>query len=103
MTRQAYVLNFLRWRPDGRSWSMLELPDPQLARLGIYVGYSTGGIYEELKRMSPEEGLESVRTDLHADDRLSRQIRRHAARTGITEADAFEQVAVRVYAQRMNS
>jgi hypothetical protein len=42
MTREAYRLNFLKFRGDGAVWHMLSLPDPELARLGIYVDYYSG-------------------------------------------------------------
>ena len=32
MTKEAYFLNFLSFKPDGNCWNMLSLPDASLAR-----------------------------------------------------------------------
>jgi hypothetical protein len=103
MTREAYWLNFLQFKADGRFWHMLEIPDAHLARLGIYVEYHTGKDNTALKEMNPEEGKRFIRQKLLEDPALVRQIDRHARRSGITFDQALEMVTERVYEYRVSS
>ncbi len=100
MTREAYKLNFLSFRPDGNCWNMLSMPDATLARLGIYYNYYTGDDHAELKAMGPEEGMEQVRTEILADRRLMKEISKHARRSDIREDTVIEMVVQRVYKQK---
>lgn len=100
MTKEAYWLNFLSFKPDGSSWQMLSIPDPQLARLGIYYEYYTGTDDAGLKSMEQEQGREQIRKEIEKDKKLSREIRRHAARNGEEYADALERVVERIYDYR---
>lgn len=100
MTKEAYWLNFLSFRPDGRSWQMLSIPDPQLARLGIYYEYYTGTDDADLKSMEQDEGRDQIRTEIEKDKKLSREIHRHAKRTGEEYDEALEMVVERIYDYR---
>ncbi len=103
MTREAYWLNFLKFRADGRFWHMLEIPDAQLARQGIYVEYDTGADHSALREMEPAEGKRIIREELLKDPALVRQIDRHARRAGITFDQSLEMVTERVYGYRVSS
>ncbi|MEN8158183.1 MAG: hypothetical protein ABFS10_14620 [Bacteroidota bacterium] len=101
MTREAYFLNFLSFRPDGKSWHMLSMPDAELARLGIYYNYYTGDDHTLLKEMDRAEGLEKVGRELdHNHPKIRKEISRHARRTEITYEEALQMVVERVYEQK---
>lgn len=103
MTKEAYFLNFLSFKPDGNCWNMLSLPDATLARLGIYYNYYSGDDYADLKSMEWEEGLETVRKEILSDRKLMKEIGRHASRSGIEVDEATHMVAERVYGQKTGS
>ena len=100
MTREAYKLNFLSFKPDGSSWNMLSLPDAQLARLGIYYSYYTGDDQTALKSMAREEALSLVQDQVESDRKLMKEIKNHARRNDISVDEALEMVVQRVYEQK---
>ncbi|MCK4750261.1 MAG: hypothetical protein KAT15_24560 [Bacteroidales bacterium] len=103
MTREAYWLNFLSFNPDGAFWQMLSIPDAQLARLGISYTYYTGDDNAALKALEREDGLSLIRTEIEADRRIIKEIRKHAKRTGVKYADALEMAVERIYDYKASS
>ena len=81
---------------------MLELPDFNLARLGIYVSYSTGENKEEWSAMEMEEAKERIRKEIDADSKLRRQIGRYAEREGQPVDTAMNMVLERMYVRKTN-
>jgi hypothetical protein len=102
MTKEAYFLNFLRLKPDGRSWQMLALPDAQLARMGIYYEYYTGDDYAALKALDRENGLKLVRNEIEGDSKLMKEIGKYASRTSISSEAALNMVTERIYHEKIN-
>jgi hypothetical protein len=102
MTREAYSLNFLSFKPDGSCWLMLSMPDATLARLGISVTYYTGDDYAELKAMEREAGVHMIQEEVEADQKLMKEISKHSRRSGIPNEEAMEMVVERVYDQKMS-
>lgn len=102
MTKEAYLLNFMKFKGDGKIWQMTSLPDEQLARLGIYMNYYSGTDNSSLKAMDREEGLETVRSELQRNYPLRKEIGKHAKRSGESYYDAFEMVVERVYEIRIS-
>jgi hypothetical protein len=96
-TARSYFENFLRVRPTKASWKMLKVPDFNLARLGIYVDYSTGEDKEEWRSMEKEEALAKIRDEIAADPKVRRQIFRYAEREGMLRDSAMNQVLERMY------
>lgn len=103
MTKQAYWLNFMRIKPEGSSWQMLSIPDAELARMGIYYGYDSGADDTALKDMGETEGMEMIRKEIEGNPRLTRQIKRHAARMDMDYREALGVVVERVYHYRTGS
>jgi hypothetical protein len=103
MTREAYWLNFLRFKSDGSSWQMLSVPDAQLARMGIYYNYYSGDDNSELKAMKEAEGRELIRREIEGDQKLTRQIQKASRRQGISYRELLQQVVDRVYETRTSS
>jgi hypothetical protein len=103
MTREAYRLNFLKFKGDGNVWNMLSIPDPELARLGIYVNYYTGDDNSTLRAMDPEEGMERIRTEIQLNHKVRKQIGKHARRSGESYYDVFDKVVERVYTYKMSN
>lgn len=101
-TLKSYAENFLRTYPTGPSWKMLDLPDFQLARMGIYVSYPTSEDKEAWKAMDKADALESIREELNRDRALVRQIKRYAKREEITIDSAMQEVMDRIYSERTN-
>ena len=99
-TARSYFENFLRVRPTSASWKMLELPDFNLARLGIYVDYSTGEDKEAWKAMDKEEALDRIREEIAADPRIQRQIDRYAERDALVPDSAMNLVLERMYQRK---
>jgi hypothetical protein len=101
-TFKSYKENFLKIRPTQKSWEMLELPDYNLARLGIYVTYSTGEDKEAWRSMDKLEALEKIREEIAADAKLLRQIGRYAEREGLSVDKAMNLVLERMYFRKSN-
>ena len=102
MTREAYWLNFMRFKPSGAYWHMLSIPDSQLARLGIYYDYYTGNKDAELKAMDEDQGKSLVREELLGDRKLMRQIDRHAKRSEQSREKVLNVVVERIYDYRIS-
>ena len=99
---KSYAENFLKTYPTGPSWKMLDLPDFQLARKGIYISYPTWEDKEAWKVMDRVDALEKIREELNGDRALSRQIKRYAKREEITLESAMQEVMDRIYGERTN-
>jgi hypothetical protein len=96
-TSRSYFENFLKLRPTPKSWEMLELPDYNLARQGIYVNYSTGENKEEWTGMDKMEAMEKIGEEIAADPKLLRQIGRYAEREDLPKDSAMNLVLERMY------
>ncbi|TFH27088.1 MAG: hypothetical protein E4H10_05010 [Bacteroidia bacterium] len=101
-TFQSYKENFLKLRPTHSSWEMLELPDYNLARLGIHVSYSTGEDKEEWRSLDKVEAKEKIGEEIAADPKLQRQIGRYAEREGLPMDTAMSRVLERMYYRKTN-
>ena len=101
-TARSYFENFLRIRPTKASWEMLELPDFNLARLGIHVSYSTGDDKEVWRSMDKTEALDEIRAEIAADPKLQRQIGRYAERDSLAVDTAMNMVLERMYDRKAN-
>jgi hypothetical protein len=101
-TARSYFENFLRIRPTHASWDMLELPDFNLARLGIYVTYSTGEDSEAWRSMEKPDAMEAIREEIAADRKVQRQIGRYAEREGMELDSATKMVLERMYFRKTN-
>ncbi len=101
-TFRSYRENFLRLRPTPRSWEMLELPDYNLARLGIYVSYSTGEDKEAWRSMEAPAAYEKIREEIAADRKVQRQIERYAEREEMELDSAMNLVLERMYYRKTN-
>lgn len=101
-TFRSYKENFLKMRPTHASWEMLELPDFNLARLGIYVSYSTGEDKEEWRTMDQEAAYEKIREEIASDPKLQRQIGRYVEREGLPMDTAMIQILERMYYRKTN-
>ena len=101
-TFQSYKENFLKQRPTPNSWKMLELPDFNLARLGIYVSYSTAENKEDWSAMGTEEAKERIRKEIDADPKLRRQIGRYAEQEGQPVDTVMNMVLERMYVRKTN-
>ena len=99
-TARSYFENFLKFRPTPASWKMLELPDYNLARLGIHVTYSTGRDVEAWRAMEKEEALDKIRREIKADPRVEKQIRRYAEDAEISPDSAMNHVLQRMYERK---
>lgn len=97
MTKEAYWLNFLRFRSDGSSWQMLAIPDAQLARMGIYYTYYTGNDYSALKAIGEPEAKALIRQEIAENERLTREIHRAARRQDREVEDLLEEVVNQIY------
>ena len=96
-TFQSYRENFLKVRPTKRSWDMLEVPDFNLARLGIYVSYPTWEDKEAWAAMDKSDALEKIGEELASDAKLQRQIQRYADREDLPADSALHMVLERMY------
>ena len=101
-TSRSYFENFLKVRPTQRSWEMLELPDFNLARLGIYVSYSTAEDKEEWASMDKMEALEKIGEEIAADAKILRQINSYAEREDLPADTAMNLVVERMYYRKTN-
>jgi hypothetical protein len=101
-TFQSYKENFMKMRPTHFSWEMLELPDYNLARLGIHVSYSTGEDKEEWLSLEKAEAFERIGEEIAADPKLQRQIGRYAEREGVAMDTAMNLVLERMYFRKTN-
>jgi hypothetical protein len=99
-TWRSYKENFLKTYPTGPSWHMLELPDFELARKGIYVNYPTWEDKEAWKTMGKAEAFEKIGAEIRADRSVVRQIRRYAGREGIAVDSAMVVVQERMYREK---
>lgn len=99
-TARSYCENFLRAKPSSASWKMLELPDFNLARLGIYVEYPTSDDPEEWRSMEKEEAFERIRQEIEEDKKVGRQIERYADREHIPVDSAYQVVLQRMYERK---
>jgi len=99
-TREAYFENFLKPRPTSASWKMLEMPDFNLAREGIYVSYPTSEDPEEWKALGMEVGKEKILTEIETDRKLQKEIERFAKREEITRDSAYQFVLTRMYERK---
>ncbi len=99
-TKKSYRENFLRIRPTGPSWNMLEIPDSQLARKGIYIAYPTSGDKEAWRLMDREDAFRTITEELEGDKTLKRQIKRYAKREEISLELAMTNVVTRIYEER---
>lgn len=96
-TVQTYIENFLKVRTTGASWEMLELPDFNLARLGIYTAYSTGDDPETWRALGQEEAYRRIRAEIEDNPRMKRQIKRYAEREDIPHEEAMNMVLERMF------
>lgn len=102
MTGRAYRYNFLKFKPGEKVLLMFSIPDPELARLGIYYDYYTGDNYDDLRAMERGDALEQITGEIEGDRRLRKEIRNHAGRTGIEYEDALNMVAERIYEEKIS-
>jgi hypothetical protein len=102
MTREAYRLNFLRFKCDGASWHMLALPDAQLARMGIYYSYYTGDDYSDVKAMEESRARALIRQEIAEDKRLTRDIEKAARRQDRSVEELTEEVVDQIYRTKAN-
>ena len=61
---------------------MFSIPDPELARLGIYYDYYTGEDHRFPGAMEREDAMEQIGREIAGDKKLRKEISRHARRTG---------------------
>lgn len=101
-TTESYCENFMRTYPTGPSWKMLEVPDFNLARLGIYVTYPTSEDKETWRNMEKAEAYARIREEINTDRQVKRQIRRYAEREDIPVASAMQEVMDRMYYRKTN-
>jgi hypothetical protein len=101
-TVASYKANFLRTRPTKASWKLLELPDFNLARLGIHVSYPTGEDKAAWRAMDREEAQQRIRSEIAQDKRIIRQIERYAERESIAVDSAMQEVVERMYERKTN-
>ena len=96
-TKGAYWSNFLRWKYNGRHWSMLSIPDFELARKSIYVYYNTGDDYTGLKKMNKNQAMERIREEVLTDKNLMHDIHRYANRNKILTDSVVTMVSESIY------
>ncbi|MDF1572255.1 MAG: hypothetical protein P1P82_11635 [Bacteroidales bacterium] len=96
MTKESYMLNFLKYKSAPGYWSAVRMPDHQLARQGIYYYYDTT-TNDEFREMQEAHALEKIITQLKSDNRMNRQVARYAEREGLGLEEAYEQIATRIY------
>jgi len=97
-TAASYKENFLKLRPTHDSWQMLELPDFNLARLGIHVAYPTDTkLKEGWRSLSQQEAYSRIEEQIRSDAKLQRQIERYAQRDGIAMDSAMQVVLKRMH------
>ncbi len=101
-TTKSYGENFMRTYPTHESWQMLELPDFDLARMGIYINYPTSDDKEEWKAMGAEKAYEKILEELSGDRKIQQQINRYANREGISQDSAIQKVIERMYNEKCN-
>lgn len=101
-TAKSYFENFLRLRPTHESWQMLELPDFNLARLGIYVTYSTSEDKEAWKNMDLKEAQDKIREEIAGNQKVLRQINWFKEREEISSDSAMSVVIDRMYFRKTN-
>ncbi len=100
ITKKSYRENFLKVYPTGPSWGMLEIPDSQIARKGIYIAYSTSGDKEAWRAMDREDAFRSIEEELEGNKALMRQIRRYAKREDLSLEQAMRNIVTRIYEER---
>lgn len=96
-TRASYLENFLKTYPTAASWKMLEVPDFQLARKGVYVAYDTSVDKEVWRNMDPSVAEKRLQEGFEADRAVMRQIGRFSRREGIPPDSAMHVVSARLY------
>jgi len=101
-TFKSYKENFLKVRPTQKSWEMLQVPDFNLARLGIHVSYPSGESKEAWSSMDKAEALEKIEEEIAAEPKLQRQIGRYAERDGLPMDTAMNLVLERMYFRKCN-
>lgn len=99
-TAKSYFENFLKTYPTGTSWKMLEVPDFNLARLGIYVSYPTSEDKETWKAMDRVRACDRIRDEISVDRKIMRQISRYAEREEIPLDSAMVMVVDRMYGEK---
>ncbi|MEN8227834.1 MAG: hypothetical protein ABFS38_06735 [Bacteroidota bacterium] len=99
--KKSYFENFMRSHPTPESWKMLELPDFNLARLGIYVSYSTGEDKEAWRSMEREKAYEQISGEIEGDKKVQRQIKWYANREEIPLDSAMHMVVERMYSRKI--
>jgi len=99
-TFQSYKENFLKVRPTQQSWEMLEVPDFNLARLGIYVSYPSSEDKEAWAAMDKTEALDKIGKEIAEDPKLLRQIHRFAERADLPADSAMNRVLERMYERK---
>ena len=97
MTKTAYWETFLKLKTTGKYWQSLTMPDPQLARKGIYVYYLTGEDKTYLKKLTKEEAIDLIIKQINEDRELMKDIERYAKRAHTDPDEAIKMVADRIY------
>lgn len=100
MTKEAYWLHFLKFKPDEKFGLLLSFPDDRLAKQGIYYAYPAGRDDSFLKEVPEEEGKQYLRKEIGTDRKLGRQISRQARKSEQNKEVVLDQVVSRVYAYR---
>jgi len=101
MNKETYWLTFLKGTDIPGYWTKLSIPDFDLARKGIYVFYPSGENHDNLKSMSEEKALGSIRNDVLNNRRLMRDIRRYSRRNNQTKEHTIKMVTEQIYSQKM--
>jgi hypothetical protein len=97
MTKTAYWETFLKIKTTGKYWQSLTMPDPQLARKGIYVYYPTGEDKTYLKELTEEEAINLIIKQINENRELMKDIRRYAERGNTDINEVITMVAGRIY------
>ena len=100
-TKGAYWSNFLRWKYNARHWSMLSIPDFDLARKGIYVYYSTGEDFSGIKKADRNEALNEIKTQILKNKRLEREMNRYAKKHQVKIDSVIQMVEEHMYKYKM--
>jgi len=102
MNRSVYWNAFLKFRYPPDHWSLLTMPDYDLARKGIYVTYFTGSQYDWIAELEKPEGLEAVKKIVLGDRQLMKEIGWYTRREGKDWELVISEVVERMYFSMTN-
>ena len=98
MSKKAYWHNFLRLRHrvEYVHENLLSIPDDELCRKGIYVFYDMSEDRSALNKLSDDEGIEMLISEIGQSRSLPGDIRRYAKRMDIAPDEATRMTAERM-------